>query len=76
MQIGHLSRYLIIIGISLIFMGILLRVFDKIDWIKNIPGTLHFDLGGVTCIVPIIASIILSLVMTILFNAIGRFLNR
>ena len=76
MQIGQLSRYFIIIGTSIFFLGILLRVIDKIDWIKNIPGTLRFDLGGVTCIVPILASIILSLVMTIFFNVIGRLFNR
>ena len=75
MTLGQISRFLIIIGISLIIIGLLVRIIDKTDWVKSIPGTIRLNIGSLTCVIPILASIVLSILLTILLNVIGRLLN-
>jgi hypothetical protein len=38
----------------------------------RLPGDLHFEIGGVSCFVPLATSIVLSLVLTIVLNLIVR----
>lgn len=75
MPLGQISRFLIIIGISLIIIGLLVRIIDNTDWFKSIPGTIRFNIGSLTYVIPLLASIMLSILLTILLNVIGRLLN-
>lgn len=76
MEFNQISRWLIFLGIGLIAAGLIFWLLNKISSIKNIPGTLEFNVGGLTCIFPILLSIILSIVLTIVLNLISRFLNK
>lgn len=76
MQFSYLSRVLIIMGGMLILAGILIWAAGKIPWLKNFPGALRFEVGGLTCIFPILASIGISLVLTIVLNILGRIIGR
>lgn len=72
-----LGRWLIVGGVGLaIFGGLLLlagRIFPNLN---NLPGTIRVQTGSLTCIIPLLASIVLSVVLTIILNVIGRFFNR
>jgi len=72
MPFGNLSRLLIILGGILILAGIFVWAAGRIPFFKNFPGTLRFEIGGLTCIFPILASIVISLVLTLVLNIIGR----
>jgi hypothetical protein len=76
MDPDHISRWLIFLGLGLVAAGVLFWLFSKIITWKEIPGTLKMNLGGVTCVFPILLSIILSVVLTIVLNLIVRFLNK
>jgi len=76
MQFSYLSRLLIILGGLLVLAGILIWAAGKIPWLKNLTGTLRFEVGGLTCIFPILASIGISLVLTIVLNILGRIIGR
>ena len=76
MPFGNLSRLLIILGGILILAGILVWAAGRIPLFKNFPGTLRFEAGGLTCIFPILASIVISLVLTLVLNIIGRIAGR
>ena len=76
MQFGQLSRCIFFLGICFVLIGLLFWAAEKITWIKNIPGTLRINFGGLTCVFPILASIILSILMTVFINVIGRMMNR
>ena len=65
-----------IAGVILAVMGGLIWLFARFSGLNDLPGTLRFNLGGVTCLVPILASIVLSIVLTLVFNLIVRLLNR
>ncbi len=72
-----LGRWLFFGGIFLALLGgsiwLLAKVFPGIS---QLPGTIRIQTGGVTCVFPILASIILSIVLTIVLNLIARFFNR
>lgn len=76
MEFNQISRWLIFLGIGLIAVGIFFWLLNKISSIKNIPGTLELNVGGLTCVFPILLSIILSIVLTIVLNLVSRFLNK
>ena len=72
-----LGRWLIIGGVGLVvFGGLLLLVVRFFPNLNNLPGTIRVQTGGLTCIFPLLASIVLSVVLTIVLNVIGRFFNR
>jgi len=76
MDLNHLSRWLIYFGTSLVVFGFIIWLFSKFLPIKNIPGTLKIEMGGLTCIFPILASIVMSVILTIVINIILRLINK
>ncbi len=69
-----IGRWLVIAGIGLVLLGgliwLLARVFPNLS---QFPGTIRFQGAGVTCVIPLLASIILSILLTILLNVAARF---
>jgi hypothetical protein len=70
MQIG---RWIIIAGIGLSLTGSLIYAAGKFGGLSSLPGTLRFEGSGLTCVVPILGSIILSIVLTVVLNLLARF---
>lgn len=72
------------IGTGLMLLGLILLLVGGLLWLagrflpdlSRIPGTIRIEGGGVTCIFPLLASIVLSLILTVLLNVIARLLNR
>ena len=63
-----LGKWLVVIGAVLLIVGGLIWLAGRIPGIKQIPGTIQVNLGGLTCIIPLLASILLSVVLTLLIN--------
>ena len=73
----YLARILIIIGLILVLVGGVVWVFARLGvQLGRLPGDIRIQTGGVTCIFPLVTSILLSLLLTVLLNVIIRFLNR
>ncbi len=69
-----LGRLLIIVGIFLLVVGGLFVLLPKIGIsLGRLPGDIRFDSGQTTCLIPIATSILLSVILTIILNLIGRF---
>lgn len=69
-----LGRLLIIVGIFLLVVGGLFVLLPKIGIsLGRLPGDIRFDSGQTTCLIPIATSILLSVILTIVLNLIGRF---
>lgn len=72
-----IGRWLVILGVVLVVVGgaiwLLARAFPNLS---QFPGTIRIQGSGITCIFPLLASILLSILLTILLNVIARFLNR
>jgi hypothetical protein len=74
MDIPSLGRILLVVGVVILIIGGLFVLFG--NSLNGFPGTIRVEAQGVSCIVPILASIILSIVGTIVLNLVIRLINK
>ena len=71
-----IARLLVIAGIGLALVGgvifLLAKAFPNLS---QLPGTIHIQGAGMTCVFPLLASIILSIVLTIVLNIFARLIK-
>lgn len=72
MAIESIGKSMILFGIILIVIGSLFVLFGKIPWFGRLPGDIMIKREGFTFYFPVATMLILSIVLTILFNIIGR----
>lgn len=68
-----LGRWIAGIGLLLILTGGLLWLLGRIPGLDRVPGTWVWEGENVKVVAPIGAMIVVSIVLTILLNVIGRF---
>jgi Protein of unknown function (DUF2905) len=66
-----MARFLIFLGLALVVSGLLWPTLAKLG-IGRLPGDIAFTRGNTTIYVPIMTSIILSIVLNVALWAIGR----
>ncbi len=71
-----IGRWLVMIGLAVAVVGGLIVIIARLTGWEKFPGTLRFQSGNLTCLVPILGSILISILLTVLLNIIVRFLNR
>ncbi len=64
---GPLGKMLILLGIFIILIGILLLIGEKIPWIGRLPGDIIIRRKNFTFYFPIVTSILISIILTLLF---------
>ena len=64
---GALGKMLILFGVFIILIGILLLVGEKIPWVGRLPGDIIIRKKNFTFYFPIVTSIIISIILTLLF---------
>jgi hypothetical protein len=64
---GSLGKILIICGVLLVVIGLILVLGDKIPWIGRLPGDIYIKRDKFTFYFPLMTSIIISLLLTLLF---------
>lgn len=73
-----LGKWMVFLGLSLAAIGGLIWLmgrFAEFARIEEFPGTLRIERPGFTCVIPILGSIILSLLLTIILNIVVRLLK-
>jgi len=63
---------LILIGIVMIVAGAIFVVFAKVPWIGRLPGDIRIVRENYTFYFPVVTMLLLSVILTIIFNLIGR----
>lgn len=77
MSLEPIARILIIAGISLFVIGGLIYLFSRLGInLFQLPGDIRLQSGNVTCLIPLVSSIVLSIVLTLILNVVIRFLNK
>lgn len=71
MNFGEIGRFLLIAGIAITIIGVIFLFSDKIP-IGRLPGDIHFSQGNFRIHFPIVTSILLSIVLTIIVNFFSR----
>jgi hypothetical protein len=69
---GFLASMLIIAGAVLPPAGVLLTFADRIPLLGKLPGDFRLERSRFTLYVPLASSLILSILLTVLLNLIGR----
>lgn len=81
LQLDSLGKWLIALGIGIVALGGLFFLLGRIPGISrlgSLPGDIRWQSadGRFSCLVPIVSSILISVLLTLVLNVIGRLLNR
>ncbi|PWT77480.1 MAG: DUF2905 domain-containing protein [Bacteroidetes bacterium] len=69
------GKLIIVIGVAVVLIGILVYFFhDKLRWLGRLPGDIRIVRPGFSFFFPITTMIIISIVFSIIFQIIKRFL--
>jgi hypothetical protein len=76
-DLSWLGRTLLLVGLGVAVLGGVLWALGRSGLpVGRLPGDFQFQVGGLSCFVPLATSILLSLGLTLLLNLVVRLLNR
>jgi len=67
-----LGRLLILFGVVSIVAGLVLLIAPRVPWLGRLPGDVIVERERFTLYVPIVTSLVVSIVLTILLNLFFR----
>ena len=70
------GRLLVGLGIAIAVVGGIIWLLGRFGGLSRLPGTIKIEGSGVTCLIPILGSVVISILLTIILNVIARFLNK
>ena len=77
MSLEPIARILMIAGIALFAIGGMIFLFSRLGInLFQLPGDIRWESGNMTCVVPLVSSILLSILLTLILNLVIRYLNR
>jgi hypothetical protein len=76
MNFDDLGKWIVVAGLVLIFVGGLMWLLGRIPFFGNLPGDLRIQTQNVSCFIPIVSMIIVSVIATIILNIIIRIVNK
>ncbi len=73
-NIGYIGKFLIILGIMILFAGVLLVLFRNsgIPFLGKLPGDIIIQKKNVTFYFPVATSIVLSILLSLILYFFGR----
>jgi hypothetical protein len=77
MDLSSWGKGIVVLGVLLVIVGVALWLLGKTGLpLGRLPGDIRIEGENVSCYVPIVTMILLSLLLTIVLNIIVRLLNR
>jgi hypothetical protein len=70
--VSDLGRVLVVLGVVLLVLGLVLMAAGRLPLVGRLPGDVVYRRGNVTFYFPIVTSILLSLLLTVLFALFRR----
>lgn len=71
-----LGKMLLLFGFLMVLLGLLLlaagHFSGKVPWVGRLPGDIYIERGRWTFYFPLVTSLIISVVLTLLFSLFGR----
>ena len=68
----ELGRVLVIAGVIAVLAGVVLMLGLRIPWLGRLPGDIVVQRGPLTLYAPLMTSLVLSVVVTLLLNLFWR----
>ena len=69
---NDLGKLLVVMGIVITLVGVLMLLGGRLGWLGRLPGDIHVERGNWSFHFPIVTSLLLSLVLTLIFYLLGR----
>jgi hypothetical protein len=66
-----MARFLILLGLAILLLGLLWPWLGKLG-LGRLPGDIVIERGNVTLYIPLVTSLIISIVLTLLLSLFGR----
>lgn len=77
MELSQLARVVALLGLVLLVVAGILYLLGRLDIpLGNLPGDIKIKRGNFTCAVPILSSLIISIVLTVIINLVLYLLKR
>ena len=77
MDLSAIGKGIVILGLGLVVTGGLLWLLGRSGLpLGHLPGDIRIERENISCYVPIVTMILVSLALTVLLNLILRLLNR
>lgn len=77
MDLSSLGKAIVLVGVVLVLAGGLIWLLGRTGLpLGRLPGDLHIQREGMSCYVPIVSMIVVSLLLTLILNIVIRLLNR
>ena len=79
MDLESIGRLLLLAGVGVAILGGLLMLVSRLPFFNqlgNLPGDLQFSSGNLSCFVPILSMVVISIILTIVANVVIRLINR
>jgi len=70
--VHDVGRFLIVVGVVIVLAGAALLLAGRIPWLGRLPGDIVIRRDRVTFYFPIVTSIVLSVLLTLLLNLFRR----
>lgn len=67
-----LGKVLIGVGLLITCLGVVLLLVDRVPWLGRLPGDIHIEREHFRFHFPIVTSLLVSVLLTLLFYLIGR----
>jgi hypothetical protein len=72
----QIARYFMIFGAVLLLIGGIYLLSRLGVNLFRLPGDIRLQIGSATCVIPLVTSLLLSVVLTLILNVVIRLLNR
>ena len=69
---NDLGRMLLVMGLVVALVGVVLMLAGRVPWLGRLPGDIYVQRGNWSFYFPLMTSIIVSVLLTLLFWLFGR----
>lgn len=67
-----LGKSLVVIGLLIALIGVVLLLAGRVPWLGRLPGDIYIQRGNWSFYFPVVTSIVVSVLLTLLFWLFGR----
>ena len=71
-ELPALGRALIVVGAVVVILGLIFVFHDRLPYLGKLPGDFTFKRNNTTFYFPLTTMLIVSVILTIIFNLFGR----
>jgi hypothetical protein len=69
---NDLGKSLVVIGLVIALVGVVVMLAGRVPWLGRLPGDIYVQRGNWSFYFPVVTSLVLSVLLTLLFWLFGR----